>query len=119
MRTATNDRISAWIRLVLMSAAFFATAPQATAIAQERWAAIARVGDRMNLIYARSATGTTGSNTNPNRIVAVPTQDDVLDRLVLRALVNSSLPGSPDIVPLALRDPRFYQAQEKLFEAEG
>jgi hypothetical protein len=86
------------------------------ALAQERWAALSLLGDRMNLVYARMETGT---RNNPNYVKALPMKDDVLDRLVLRAVVKASIPGKPEVLPLGLRDPRYYQAQEKLLASEG
>lgn len=99
-----------WIGLLLAS---LLAAP---ASAQERWAALSLLGDRMNLVYARMETGT---RNNPNYVQALPMKDDVLDRLVLRAVVKSSIPGKPEVLALGLRDPRFYRAQEKLLASEG
>src|SRR5262249_6488517 len=86
------------------------------AVAQERWAVLSVIGDRMNLVYARMQTGT---RTNPNVTEPLMMKEDVLDRLALNAVLNSSVPGKPEITPLALRDPRFYQAQERLFASDG
>src|SRR5882672_62863 len=87
-----------------------------SAVAQERWAALSVIGDRMNLVYARMQTGT---RTNPNYVEPVLMKDDVLDRLALNALLKAAGTSDPEILPLALRDPRFYQAQEKLFAGDG
>jgi hypothetical protein len=88
----------------------------ATADSKERWAALSVLGDRMNLVYARMETGT---RNNPNFVQAIPMKDDVLDRLALRAVLDATVPDAPEIVPLALRDPRYYQVQERLLEGEG
>ena len=117
-----GDRRVGWnaiLGIVLICLGVAMPALAATSQVPERWAAISLVGDRMNLIYARSATGTTGSSTNPNRIEAVPTRSDVLDRLVLRAVLDTTVPGNPEIVALAVNDPALYQAQDKLFPRKG
>jgi hypothetical protein len=86
------------------------------AAADERWAALSVIGDRMNLVYARMQTGT---RNNANLLEAVPMKDDVLDKLALKALLKVRPPTNTEIVTLVLHDPRFYQAQEKLFTSEG
>lgn len=103
-----------WPPLVVLAALVWASI--APVHAEERWAALSLVGDRMNLVYARMETGT---RTNPNLVQALPMKDDVLDRLALRAVMRAAIPGNPEILPLALRDPRFYQAQDRLLAAES
>ena len=84
--------------------------------AQERWAALSVVGDRISVVYPR---GETGTRLNPNLIEAVKMEDDVLDRLALKAVVQAQVPGVAEIVPLALRDPRFYEAQQRLLAGDA
>jgi hypothetical protein len=106
----------AWLAAVTLVLLWIMSALTSSATAQERWAALSVIGDRMNLVYARMQTGT---RTNPNYVEPVLMKDDVLDRLALNALLNAAESGDPEILPLALRDPRFYQAQEKLFASDG
>jgi hypothetical protein len=84
--------------------------------AQERWAALSLLGDRMTVVYARMQTGT---RTNPNLVHPLPMQDNVLDRLALRSVADARVDGMPEIVLLGLRDPKIYEAQERLFESDG
>jgi hypothetical protein len=114
-----NDRAAASLRFrcnPIVVLAVLVCALITPAHAEERWAALSLVGDRMNLVYARMETGT---RTNPNLVQALPMKDDVLDRLALRAVMRAAIPGNPEIVPLALRDARFYQAQDRLLAPEG
>jgi hypothetical protein len=96
--------------------AAFWIAAASSAAAQERWAALSVLGDRISVVYPR---GETGTRLNPNLIEAVKMEDDVLDRLALRAVVQAQVPGVTEIVPLALRDARFYEAQERLLAGDA
>lgn len=88
----------------------------ANASAQERWAALSVLGDRISVVYPRPETGT---RVNPNLTDVVTMRDDVLDRLALRAVVRTKVPGVAQIVPLALRDARLYAAQEQLLSGDA
>lgn len=112
-RQAIKVPVSWWaavLSLVLLAAGANA------AHAQERWAALSLLGDRMSLVYARMQTGT---NTNPNLVHPVPMKDNVLDKLALKSVAESQVAGLPEVVLLGLRDPKMYEAQDRLFAAEG
>lgn len=110
------DACRTFLRTILAALIVVLPAVTIQAAAQERWAVLSVIGDRMNLVYARMQTGT---RTNPNLTEPLMMKEDVLDRLALNAVLNASVPGKPEVMPLALRDPRFYQAQERLFASDG
>jgi hypothetical protein len=113
-RPVTGSGRRALLGASALALAMVSTLPAATAA--ERWAALSLLGDRMTVVQARPETGT---RVNPNLVNAVPMAEDVLDRLALRAVVLAKVDGVPEIVPMALRDRRLYEAQDRLLQGDG
>lgn len=84
--------------------------------AQERWAVVSAIGDRMSIVSPRMQTGSNLRN-NDSRDIAM--NDAVLDRLALRAVTGAKVAGAPEMLPVALKDPKLYELQEGLFADAG
>jgi len=99
--------------LMVLGLAGLAAIP-ATA-ADQRYAVLSLIGDKVSLVWWRQATG---SNIDRNERQAVAIKDGALDKMALLAVDDALRRAHPKATPtlLAVRDPKLYALQEQMLE---
>jgi hypothetical protein len=100
--------------VLALGLAGFAAAPAAQA-ADQRYAVLSLIGDKVSLVWWRQATG---SNIDRNERGAIVFKDGALDKIALLAVDDALRHANPNTTPtlLAARDPKLYALQAQMLD---